>query len=300
MINIDRNKDFLEALFEGIYFVDQNRKILFWNKGAEHISGYKQQEVLNSNCYNNILNHIDKNGKHLCHDGCPLHDTLQTGKINEADVYLHHKDGHRVAVSIKSFPIKDEKGNITGAIETFTDKESESYSKRETTKLRKLLRQDELTGISNRRHLDFFINQKLKSYKTFNDKFGLLFFDIDHFKNVNDTYGHDVGDSILKMVAKTINQNTREADNFGRFGGEEFLLVAELDSEELLYKLAEKLRILVAESAFRFKNEKPINVTVSIGGSLVRKKDSVKSLIKRADTAMYQAKNNGRNQTKIN
>lgn len=78
----------LPHLFEGVYIVDKNRKIIYWNDGSEQITGYSAKEVTNSLCYQNILQHVDESGKHLCHDGCPLQKTLDNGIINEAHVFL--------------------------------------------------------------------------------------------------------------------------------------------------------------------------------------------------------------------
>ena len=123
MVNdmIDKNyQDLLSYLYEGVYIVDSKRQIIFWNTGSEQITGYNAQEVINSHCYHNILRHVTEDGKELCFNGCPLHDTLATGNVNEANVFLHHKDGHRVPVTVKSIPLYEGE-KVVAAIEVFTE-----------------------------------------------------------------------------------------------------------------------------------------------------------------------------------
>ena len=287
--------ELLSYLYEGVYVVDKNRKIIFWNVGSEQITGYKSEEVINSHCYNNILRHVTEDGRELCFDGCPLHHTLATGELQEADVFLHHKEGHRIPVKVKSIPIYDDKENIVAAIEVFTDERYKMETYNENRKLKELLVTDPLTQISNRRYLDFHLESCKKEADEFETTFGLLFFDIDHFKNVNDTHGHDVGDEILKLTSRTISANIRGDDKVGRWGGEEFLAVIKMDHLGGLRKVANKLRLLVSESAHKQESGKELKVTVSIGGTLYNPGESLADLVKRADSYMYEAKDSGRN-----
>ena len=120
MLQNKNYKQLLDLIFEGVYFVDNTRKITFWNKSAEQITGFSAEEVVGKYCYDNILNHVDNFGNQLCIGGCPLHNTLEIEKINEAKVFLHHKSGYRVPVSIKTIPLYNNDG-IVGAAEVFQD-----------------------------------------------------------------------------------------------------------------------------------------------------------------------------------
>ena len=291
-------KNVFPHMFEGVYVVDRNRKIIFWNKASEQITGYKADEVVNKNCFNNILRHITEDGKHLCFNGCPLHETLQTGVINKNTVYLHHKDGHRVPVEVRTMPIYDEQNNITAAIEVFTDIRSRDETYLENRRLHKLLNTDELTGVYNRRYLDFYLKNMVKESEEFNTTFGILFFDIDKFKDINDKFGHNIGDKVLKLISRTLSSNIRHGDIIGRWGGEEFIGIFKLENLEALQYVAEKLRVLIQSSSLKH-NENQIRFTISAGGSLYHNGESIKSLIDRADKYMYKSKENGRNQTTI-
>ncbi|MFH5881886.1 diguanylate cyclase [Liberiplasma polymorphum] len=293
------NENLIPYLYEGVYVVDKKRKIIFWNEGSERITGYTSDEVTNSFCYHNILQHIDETGKQLCFNGCPLQKTLKDGVINEARVYLKHKDGYRVPVMVKSLPIYDEKQNIVAAIEVFTDERFQKQIYHENQELKDKLRIDPLTQIANRHFFDFQLSKKLEEAKMFANPFGILVIDIDHFKQVNDTYGHLVGDEILKIVAKSLTSNTEKTDLVSRWGGEEFIVILDVTSTDDLLKVAERLRLVVAASSYQFENGKTIQVTISLGGTLAKPGDSAKTLIARADDNMYFAKQNGRNQSKV-
>jgi diguanylate cyclase (GGDEF)-like protein len=124
--------------------------------------------------------------------------------------------------------------------------------------------------------------------------FGLLFIDIDHFKMVNDTYGHEMGDKVLRMVANTLRHNLRAADTMGRWGGEEFVILLNNLDESGLETVANKLNFLVAQSRLDTEQH-ALSVTVSVGATLVTKEDTMETLMHRADQLMYASKNAGRN-----
>lgn len=286
-------------LYVGVYVVDRNRTIIYWNEGSERITGYKQEEVVNRHCFDNILQHVDYNGKQLCFGGCPLHHTIQTGEINESHVFLRHKEGYRIPVSVKAIPIYDKDNQITGAIEVFTDERFQREVFNENERLKNELMKDPLTEIANRRYFEFQLKHIYEEAIVFQKPFGLLMFDIDHFKSVNDTHGHQIGDEILKVVAKTLTSNIGEADVISRWGGEEFIGIIKVNNLEELKEIAEKLRILVSKSTYKKSNEEILNVTISIGGTIFSQDDKIDDLIKRSDDYLYQSKKNGRNQSTI-
>jgi diguanylate cyclase (GGDEF)-like protein/PAS domain S-box-containing protein len=289
----------LSYLFEGVYVVDPNRKILFWNKGSETLTGYSKEEIIGKHCFNNILRHVNQDGIELCKNGCPLHKTLQTGQVLENDVYLHHKDGHRVPVTVKTLPLYDDDKNIVAAIEVFTDTRYKTDQYEENRKLNEMLTTDELTRVPNRRFLDFKASNLIQENENFETDFGLLFVDIDDFKIINDTYGHRVGDEVLKRVANTLKANVRANDIIGRWGGEEFIGLFKLHSVRELALIAEKLRILVGKSSYMTTNGDTIKVTVSIGGTMYHKQELKEDFIHRADTLMYASKRSGKNKVTI-
>jgi len=117
---------------------------------------------------------------------------------------------------------------------------------------------------------------------------------LNHFKNVNDTYGHEVGDRILKFVADTLMKNARPFDTVGRWGGEEFIGIIRNVTAQPLEQLGNRLRVLVEHSYLLLENEK-LHVSISIGATLMHESDNIDTLLKRADNLLYQSKNAGRN-----
>ncbi len=288
----DTYKEILDNIDEGVYFVDRDRKILYWNKGAERISGFKAGQVQGRFCQDNILNHVTENGTQLCFHGCPLHATIADGKPRQAEVFLHHSSGHRVPILVRTSPLRDDNGDIIGAVETFTDNSKLMTIQHQLRRLEDTALLDHLTGIGNRRFMERRLQTAMLEYKQQEIPFGVLFMDIDRFKAVNDTYGHATGDQVLVMVANTLHNYLRSDDSVARWGGEEFLAILPGLDEDGLRSVAEKLIVLVANSTLRLMDHN-LSVTVSIGMSFARPDDTIQSLIERADTNMYKSKRAG-------
>ena len=288
------NKDILNAITDGIYCLNQDRRITFWNKGAEKLTGYTAAEAEGERCKDNLLRHLDENGIEICINGCPLETTMKDGKTREANVYMHHKQGHRVLVHVKSFPLRNEFGQIDGALEIFTKVTDTNELAHELDLLRQETMTDLLTGMANRRGMDMATEHFEESLRSTGQKLGILFVDIDKFKTVNDIFGHDTGDKVLTMVAKTILSALRPTDLAGRWGGEEFVIfIPDLETDKLA-NLAERLRRLIEMSWIDTDDER-ISVTASIGGAVVKTNETIASAIKRADKQLYLSKQAGRN-----
>ena len=283
----------LDHVNEGVYFVDTHRTILYWNKGAERISGYTAQEVVGSSCADNILVHINEHGEELCHGFCPMLLTMGDTKDRRADVYLHHKDGHRIPVSVHVTPLVDERGAVMGCVETFHITPA-AVDPRYVEGLEKAAMLDPLTQIANRRFLEMKISSCFEEFRRYNIPFGLIFADIDHFKSINDTFGHRAGDDVLKMTARTLTQNVRMTDLVGRWGGEEFLVIVTHLNLLNTERLAGKLRRLV-EKSFLSTQSAVVRITMTLGVTLVRTNDAPESLLERVDSLMYAGKEQGRN-----
>ena len=284
----------LDNLYDGIYFVDRERKITYWNKAAETITGFRRPEVLGTHCYDHRLNHINDEGDPLCHRDCPLVKCMQTGQPMQAEAYLHHKEGYRLPVSIRVTPILDQDGNILGAAELFSDNSGKALMLQRMEELETMALIDPLTRMPNRRYVEMHLRNRLEEMHRYGWTFCVLFFDIDDFKRVNDTYGHDAGDKVLKIVGRTLSGNARPFDIFGRWGGEEFVAVIENVSYTNLPVIANRFRLLVENSCLSVGEEK-IRVSVSVGATVSRPEDTVETLLRRADQLMYQGKRAGKN-----
>jgi diguanylate cyclase (GGDEF)-like protein/PAS domain S-box-containing protein len=284
----------LNNLRDGLYVTDLDRTIAYWNKAAEEISGYSAAEVIGRSCADNILNHVDDDGNDLCFGMCPLAECLGDGKSRESEIYMHHRDGHRIPISVRTSVLTNAEGNVIGGIELFTDISNRSANELRIKELEKLALLDTLTQLANRNYIEKEIRNRFDEKKRFDITFGILFIDIDHFRNFNDMYGHYTGDNVLKFVANTFVANSRPFDLYGRWGGEEFIGIIRHINYFDLERMANRLRSLVEKSFIMHENNK-LHVTISIGATLVKNEDTIDSIIKRADMLLYESKSAGRN-----
>jgi diguanylate cyclase (GGDEF)-like protein/PAS domain S-box-containing protein len=297
--NDDLFKVILDNVHDGVYFVDGERKITYWNKGAEEITGYREADVIGTHCFHNLLRHVDEAGQELCHTACPLAKTLEDGKYRESEVYLHHKQGHRIPVNVRISPVRDRAGAVVGAVEIFSDNSCKPADPSTIAELQYQAMFDPLTGLGNRRFGEIQLHSRINEQKRYNFNFGILFIDIDHFKRINDNFGHDVGDEVLRMVSRTLSHNLRSLDVISRWGGEEFIaIIAHINSSRQLLSVAEKLKTLMERSSIS-SGDDIINVTISIGATLAAPDDTDDAIVRRADQLMYESKKKGGNSVSV-
>ncbi|MGE5894672.1 MAG: GGDEF domain-containing protein [bacterium] len=287
----------LDNLYDGIYFVDQDKTIIYWNAGAERHTGYTRAEVMGRHCWENLM-HVNEQGVRLCDGMCPLSQTIADGRLREVDVYIHHKEGHRVPVSLRIAPIHDSKGQIAIAVEIVSENSPKLTLRQKLEELQGLALLDPLTKLGNRRYIETSLLGRLEAMSRYGWPFGILFIDIDHFKNINDNYGHEMGDRVLNMVGKTMSNTLRSFDLLGRWGGEEFIAILMNVNNDQLCSIANRYRSLVEQSSISVGTDL-VRVTVSIGATLAESTDTVGSLVGRADRLMYQSKKSGRNHISI-
>lgn len=285
----------MSKLDSGVYFLNLDRTITFWNRAAELLTGYSRERVLGTRCSDNLLRHITADGLQLCLHGCPLGATMADGEVRQAEVYMHHCDGNRVPIVVWAAPLTDESGAIIGAIEMFSDRRDRSALLAELELLRQEILTDPLTGLGNRRYLQIVTEPRLDAIAKGGVSFGFFMADIDNFKRVNDTYGHIMGDQVLKMVASTLSSAVRPLDAAVRWGGEEFILLCPNVMAENLSHIAERVRIMVEHSWIHLDDARSLGVTISIGTARAASGDTLESLVARADSRLYEAKNSGRN-----
>ncbi len=288
----------LDHVADGVYFVDRDRRILYWNKAAETLTGYFADEVVGRGCQDGILCHVDGEGVDQCADNCPLTGTMEDGQPRQVDMFLRHKQGHRVPVRVKSEALRDEQGHVIGSVAVFTDNSVHVACLEQVEDLTRETLHDPLTGVGNRRYAEITLNSRLDEAQRYNWPFGVLFLDIDHFKDVNDIHGHDVGDAMLQAVANTLAANVRSFDFVGRWGGEEFIYTVFNATEDHVSRVADTIRenvlSLNIQNGFPSTDEY-LSVSIGIGTVKVENEQDVRKCIRLADKYLYQAKSCGRN-----
>jgi len=293
MENEELYLNIINNLRDGIYFVDKDRRIRFWNSAAQRITGYTADEIVGKNCQYSLLNHIDEEGRPLCTVGCPLFATLADGCQRRERVFVRHKEGYRIPIHVNIFPIEKD-GEITGAVEVFTQDSPTVYEDDLVERLSNIAMHDELTRLPNRRYLESFLSYKMEEYKRFGRLYAVLFADIDNFSRFNNEYGHDIGDTVLKNISAGIKHSVRRNDLVGRWGGEEFVGIYPIADAGDIHIIGEKLRALV-ENTEVMNGDEPLKVTISVGITAVRPDDTEESVVERADELMYKSKREGKN-----
>jgi diguanylate cyclase (GGDEF)-like protein/PAS domain S-box-containing protein len=271
-----------------VFITDINGTIEYVNRALLEIYGYTREEVVGG------TPRIFSSGEHDANFFKELWSTVLRGKNYHNIIINQKKNGELIHVDTKITPVKDERGeNISYFAVTARDVTQRIMSEQ---KFKKLATIDPLTQIPNRyqiyQYFDDFIAQKKRK----ENSFSILLFDIDHFKQINDNFGHYVGDRILQNFSMLIAENIRSVDKFGRWGGEEFLLLLDDTNEHEAMRIGQKLNKLVARTVF----EELYCITVSIGVTEFRKDDTKEKCIERADMALYAAKNLGRNRVVFN
>lgn len=283
-------KELLDHMSDGVYFVDRNRRILYWNQGATRLTGFRPEDIVGRCCADDTLCHVDAAGKELCKNGCPLSASMQDGVSHEADVFLRDKHGHRVPVSVRVRPIRAQDGSIIGAVEVFNDISVQYAERVKADEMERLAFLDPLTLLPNRRYLEMALEAQLEKFHLQGEPFGVLVIDLDSFKSINDDYGHKYGDRALEQVGRTLSSVLRSSDVVGRWGGDEFLAILHHANAPLLGVLAERCCSLIGKASIAVDGGSLVSLSVSIGGALIRKGDTMENLVHRADELMYESK----------
>jgi diguanylate cyclase (GGDEF)-like protein/PAS domain S-box-containing protein len=276
----------LDCLYDGVYFVDPDHRITYWNQGAERLTGYTAKEALGRHCLDGFLMHVDDGDSQPCLIGGPLSLTVSDGQHREAQVFLRHKQGHRVPVCVRISPVKDERGSIKGAVSIFSDGTAIRSLEKRACELEALAYSDALTGVANRRYIDLKVQQAIQEVDLFNRAYGLILIDIDHFKTINDTCGHAGGDAVLRAICEGLARCLRPTDVLGRWGGDEFVILARDVTADSLEQLARRCRELIARASIAVGGDR-VSMTVSTGSVLLEKDESSEGAFSRADQLLY-------------
>lgn len=297
----------LESVGDGIYGVNKNEKCVFINKVALQILGFDEGEILDKDEHK-LFHHHTIDRALYSKENCPIFQTLQDRKTRVVRENFIKKDGTFFPVDLTVSPT-----GTSGVIVVFRDiTPIVQYEKRLQTEVQEktielknvnehlleLINTDPLTNIASRRFFLEHLQRDIYHAKRENIPLSLISLDIDYFKLVNDNYGHDIGDEILKFFCEIVSSNLRKNDLFGRIGGEEFAISClNTDTKGALH-LGNKIKENVAEGKFS-KNGIEIQITCSLGVSGWKENGTIDSFMKEADMALYRAKENGRNRIEI-
>ncbi|MCX5865075.1 MAG: diguanylate cyclase [Deltaproteobacteria bacterium] len=285
-----------------IFVLDKNHLVTNWNKACEKMTGVKAQRVVGTSDHwrpfypskRSCLADLVLDG---AYDSFPqFYESFDTSTFLHDGVrsegWFDNVGGKDRYIIFDAVPIYNRAKELVAVIETLQDI---SERKKLGEKLEQLATTDALTGLYNRHRFNELLEQEVARARRYHTPLSLIMFDLDYFKNINDTYGHAVGDQVLQEVAKVIRENVRATDWVGRWGGEEFLVLCPEATEKDAVATAEKLRGLVESHIF----ETVETITISCGVTRFKAPDSIDAFVSRADDGLYRAKDKGRNIVEI-
>jgi|GEM_PF-888665 len=293
-----RNQLLLNSAGDGIYGTDENGLCIFINPAALNMLGYVLEEVIGHDQHA-LFHHHRPDGSHYPHAECPIHLTQSDGQYRNVEDTFIRKHGERFDVNLSVTPII-EAGRNNGVVVVFQDITSR---KRMEAELQRLATTDTLTGIANRRHFMRQLDLELERVRRYGKAAALLMLDLDHFKCVNDEYGHAAGDAVLRHFVDLTLRRLRRVDIFGRIGGEEFCILLPDTGLDGALEFAETLRRQVAAGACEDARAASVAIhyTVSIGVSGCGDGHcDADAILAQADLALYKAKTGGRNRVESN
>lgn len=275
-----------ENTVEGVIITDAETRILAVNSAFSRITGYRFEEVLH------LTPRILKSGRHDAEFYSEMWQSLQQSGQWVGEVWNKRKNDEIYPERLTIGVVRDTAGEVGHYVGVFSDI---SEIKRSQEKLDFLAHHDLLTNLPNRLLFNQRLRQSIALAQRHQRQLAVIFIDLDHFKNVNDTLGHDLGDELLKRVAADLSSHVRESDTLTRIGGDEFiLLLDEIEAPRHAGAIAEKFLHLLSKTVMISNYEIVISASIGISFFPTDGQD-VTSLVKNADTAMYYAKTHGRN-----
>ncbi len=287
LIDADLLKKILECVDDGVCLLDRENRVLYWNHGAEHITGYLAQEVFGRHCRKDLSLCHDREGGQVPEATCPLTTIQENGKPRECTIYLRHRDGHRVPVRMRVHAILDGQGQVTGVAEVFA-----RLSARGRTELATAARHgghDGLTGALNREYGEMLLTHELASMKRFGLASAWIRADVDGLELLARQFGHGMVESVMRMIAQTIDANLNPYDALVRWDASGFRIMVRHAVEERVAELARNLSVMIRTSQVQWWGQDH-DVEVTIAGVMTDPEDSVTTLEQRAAEAIGRAR----------
>ena len=287
------HQQLLSTLKDGVSFTDNEGNIESWNLAMERLTDLPSEAVMGRKWSASSLRMRDADRSRDDETVCPLDECLRTGETVRRAMVIEAVDTDPVSVHVEVAPVFGDQPGSHGTVIVVHDLSDREQLERRLQTLHKQTRLDGLTRISNRAHFDKVLEELVGATLAGGPTFSLVICDIDHFKKINDTYGHPAGDEALKVFASLLRSQSREGDLVARYGGEEFLLLAASCDNATGAKRAESLRQLLEQTPIESIGEQCI--TASFGVTEFQSGDTAETVLARADRALLKAKDNGRN-----
>ena len=286
----------LQRLSAGVYFVDHGQHIVFWNRGAEQITGYLSQQVLGHHMAENFLEHVDQENRQLEGADLPLNAALRDGKEVEKDGTIRHKDGHPIRVRVRAFPLRDEFGKLLGAAEFIEPTEPLLWQDDRKNELALHGCMERSTGALTREYMETQLHEHLETFQRHAIPFSVLVMRVDHLEALKAKHGNGAVAAVMRVVAQSLLNCLRTPDLLGRWTETEYLVVAAECGETDAPRVAERLRRVVGAAEAEWWGDR-IKVTLSAGAAVIKSGDTAQTLVARAELGLRKAAEAGGNRS---
>jgi diguanylate cyclase (GGDEF)-like protein/PAS domain S-box-containing protein len=286
----------LESLPTGVCVINPQGKVVFWNDGAERISGFLRQEILGKSNLTSILGITGSVDPILSEDTQPEQQALRDGKGSEAEVSLQHKLGHRVLLRLRTAPLRDLRGNVIAVVECFEDNLSLAEWDRRQNKLATHGFLDHASGVLNHALIQAHLQEHVQIFQEHPVPFSILCLSIDGLDKIQSRFGMPAVAVALRVVGQTLENGLRPTDYLGRWNENEFLAVVTECTAAEAPRVADRLRRMVEKSKFEWWGDS-VPVAVSAGTAGMRAEDAMEDLLGRGETALRESVRRGGNQT---
>jgi diguanylate cyclase (GGDEF)-like protein/PAS domain S-box-containing protein len=278
----------LESLQTGVYIVDRNRRIRFWNEGAEQITGYLRQDVVGRLLRDHLLTTGDQ-AKNLDSDpDDPINRAFRDGKPSIMNISILHKDGYRVPIVLRTLPIRNGRGAVVGAAESFEENRSASVWTRRHSAIADFGCLDAVTGVAAKNFMETQLREHLITFAEHHIPFGILLIQIDHMDQFRASRGPGVVPSILRIVAQSMENCVRPTDLVGCWGENQFIAILIECKESEVVLVGERVRKMIGRSEIEWWGDK-FSVTSPVGGAGCRAGDEIELLVARAAASLQES-----------
>ncbi|HUY87130.1 MAG TPA: diguanylate cyclase [Pirellulales bacterium] len=283
----------LANMFDAVVFVDSKLRVVQWNRGAERLTGISESSVYQRRWLPSLIQLSDEHGEPIRDEDCPVTYAIRTGVQWLRRLTIRGRNGRPTAVDAHAIPVSGADGIARGLALVLHDASPETSLEARCENLKEKAARDPFTQLANRAEFDRTHAKFVRSHLERSLPYSLVIADIDRFKFINDTYGHQAGDEVIQALARLLKDACGPGDLAARYGGEEFvLLYTDCDNSKAVRR-AEELRSVFAQLSHAMVDGKP--VTASFGVTEIQPGDTPETMLRRADRALLLAKQNGRN-----
>jgi diguanylate cyclase (GGDEF)-like protein/PAS domain S-box-containing protein len=287
-------KKLIDNMHDGVVFVDSQSTILLWNTGVERLTGVSGAAACGRTLLPNLMDMCNGREQRIANEDCPVAHAIATGVQWLGRVSIMGRQGRHVAVDLHAIPVRSNDGAIHGATVLLHDVSSETSLEEKCQALHAQVAKDPMTQVANRAEFDRMLNNFVAAHQESNLPCSLIMSDLDHFKSINDTHGHQAGDMAIITFASLLKTMCRSGDLVARYGGEEFAILCADCTNAAAARKAESIRQALAD--IKHSSLDNASFTASFGVTELQTGDTPETMLRRADRALLQAKDQGRNQ----